>query len=165
MAPQYKYNWTSQVYCYQASRESISAEEKICRRQKHAKLHSMQRVDRPAHEKTILITSTLIPRTQSEIDSYFNHAYEDESRSMRFSTMRYVRPAKAQTSLCIRAFDAQSDQSLSMSLEYFMTEHHLEFLSLKGSSESTLGKMSHCWKCCGPIIQKSLMSKNSTVLS
>ena len=31
-----------------------------------------------------------------------------------------------------------------------MTEHHLEFLSLqggcRGSSESTLVKMSHCWK-------------------
>ena len=31
-----------------------------------------------------------------------------------------------------------------------MTEHHLEFLSLKGgctgSSESTLVKMLHCWK-------------------
>ena len=31
-----------------------------------------------------------------------------------------------------------------------LTEHNLEFLSLKGgctgSSESTLGKMPHCWK-------------------
>ena len=31
-----------------------------------------------------------------------------------------------------------------------LTEHHLKFLSLKGdctgSSESTLVKMSHCWK-------------------
>ena len=31
-----------------------------------------------------------------------------------------------------------------------LTEHHLEFLSLKGgctvSSESTLVKLSHCWK-------------------
>ena len=31
-----------------------------------------------------------------------------------------------------------------------LTEHHLEFLSLKegcrGSSESTLDKMSNCWK-------------------
>ena len=50
---------------------------------------------------------------------------------------------------------AQSDQSLCSSLEYSMnvkllTEHHLEFLSLKGgcrgSSESTLVKMSNCWK-------------------
>ena len=50
---------------------------------------------------------------------------------------------------------AQSDQSLYLSLEYSMTvklqtEHHLEFLSLKGdctgSSESTLVKMSNCWK-------------------
>ena len=49
---------------------------------------------------------------------------------------------------------AQSDPSLCLSLEYSMivkllTEHHLEFLSLKGcrgSSESTLLKMPHCWK-------------------
>ena len=42
-----------------------------------------------------------------------------------------------------------------MSLEYsrivkLLTEHHLKFLSLKGdctgSSESTLVKMSNCWK-------------------
>ena len=58
--------------------------------------------------------------------------------------MWYVRPAKA-----------QSDHSLCWSLDYSMTvklqtEHHLEFLSLKGdctdSSESTLVKMPHCWK-------------------
>ena len=50
---------------------------------------------------------------------------------------------------------AQSDLSLCLLLEYSMsvkllTEHHLEFLSLKrgctGSSESTLVKMPHCWK-------------------
>ena len=50
---------------------------------------------------------------------------------------------------------AQSDQSPFLSLEYsvtvqLLTEHHLEFLSLKGgctgSSESTLVKMPHCWK-------------------
>ena len=49
----------------------------------------------------------------------------------------------------------QSDQSLCLSLEYSMTvklltEHHLEFLRLKGgcigSSESTLVKMPHFWK-------------------
>ena len=49
----------------------------------------------------------------------------------------------------------QSDQSLCLSLEYSMsvkllTEHHLEFLCLKGgckdSSESTLVKMPHCCK-------------------
>ena len=71
------------------------------------------------------------------------------SRDKRFQTMWYVRPAKAQTSLRV------SDQSICWLLEYFMnikllTEHHLEFLSLKGgntgSSESTLVKMSHCWK-------------------
>ena len=50
---------------------------------------------------------------------------------------------------------AQSDQSLSWSLEYYMsvkllTEHSLEFLSLKGSctgsSESIHVEMRHCWK-------------------
>ena len=50
---------------------------------------------------------------------------------------------------------AQSDQSLCLSLEYSMsvkllTEHNLEFLSLKGdctgSSESTLVKIPNCLK-------------------
>ena len=50
---------------------------------------------------------------------------------------------------------AQTDQSLCLSLEYSMTvelltEHCLEFLNLTGgytgSSESTLVKMSNCWK-------------------
>ena len=49
----------------------------------------------------------------------------------------------------------QSDQSLCLALESSMnikllTEHYLEFLSLKGgctgSSESSLVKMPHCWK-------------------
>ena len=35
-------------------------------------------------------------------------------------------------------------------IEQLLTEHHLEFLSLtggcRGSSESTLVKMSNCWK-------------------
>ena len=73
------------------------------------------------------------------------------SRGMRFPTMWYVRPAKTQT-VCAYA---QSDQSLCLSLEYSMsikllTEHHLKFLSLKGSctnsSESRLLKMPHYWK-------------------
>ena len=37
-----------------------------------------------------------------------------------------------------------------------LTEHHLEFLSLKGgcrgSSESTLVKMPHCWKSHAPLL-------------
>ena len=52
---------------------------------------------------------------------------------------------------------AQSDQSLFWSLEYstgmsvkLLTEHVLEFLSLKGGrrgkSESTFVKIPHCWK-------------------
>ena len=54
-----------------------------------------------------------------------------------------------------KAAYAQSDQSLCLSLEYSMTvklltEHHLEFLHLKGgctgSTESTHVKMPHYWK-------------------
>ena len=50
---------------------------------------------------------------------------------------------------------AQSDQSLCLSIEYSMnvkllTEHHLEFLSLKGfctgSTESIHVKIPNCWK-------------------
>ena len=50
---------------------------------------------------------------------------------------------------------AESDQSLCLPLEYstslrLLTEHHFEFLSLKGgctgSYESTLVKMPHSWK-------------------
>ena len=50
---------------------------------------------------------------------------------------------------------AQSDQRLYLSLEHSMTiklltEHHWEFLNLKGGCtglyESTLVKMPHCWK-------------------
>ena len=60
-----------------------------------------------------------------------------------------------QQSLISACAYAQSDQSLCLSLEYsvivkLLTEHHLEFLSLKGgcrgSSKSTLVKMSNCWK-------------------
>ena len=65
--------------------------------------------------------------------------------------MWFVQPANAQTSLHIQ----QSDQSLGYLPEYSMTlrlltEHHLEFLSLKGSYtgsfESFNVKMPHCWK-------------------
>ena len=63
---------------------------------------------------------------------------------MRFQTMWYVRPTKAQTSLRI----AHSDQSLNYSMIVkLLTEHQLEFLSFKGvytgSSECTLVKTPH----------------------
>ena len=61
--------------------------------------------------------------------------------------MWYVRPAKPQISLRICAFG--SEQLLVTSVK-LLTEHHLEFLSLKegctDSSESTLVNMPHCWK-------------------
>ena len=60
-----------------------------------------------------------------------------------------------QQSLRLACAYAQSDQRLCLSLAYSMsvkllTEHHVEFQSLKGgcigSSESTLVKIPHCWK-------------------
>ena len=63
----------------------------------------------------------------------------------------YVRPAKAQTSL--RGHTVWSEPLLVASVFYerkLLTEHHLEFLSLRwgcrGSSGSTHVKMPHCWK-------------------
>ena len=62
------------------------------------------------------------------------------SHGMIFPTMWYVRPAKPQITLRLNIF-------MSVKL---LTEHHLEFPSLKGgctcSSESTLVKMPNCWK-------------------
>ena len=64
-----------------------------------------------------------------------------------------------------------ADQCLCLSLEYSMTvklltEHHLEFLSLKGgctgSPECTLVKMPHCWKS-HVVAQFSCDEENSPV--
>ena len=50
------------------------------------------------------------------------------------------------------------------------TEHHLEFLSLKGgcigSSESSLGKMPHCWKShiAAHIVNKLFIGKISVCI-
>ena len=63
---------------------------------------------------------------------------------MRFPTMWYVQLAKPQDSLRIRAFASRLNIPMSVKL---LTEHHLEFLSLKGyrsSTESTLVKMPNC---------------------
>ena len=80
---------------------------------------------------------------------------------------------------------AQSDQSLCSSFEYSLTvklptEHHLEFLSIKGgcigSSECTHVKLPHCWKshvtakmqfhsnCCWPRIKLSCIKHNKFTL-
>ena len=65
---------------------------------------------------------------------------------MRFPTISKASDQPARMHSLIRAFDTKS-------LEYYMsvkllTEHRLEFVSLKGgckgSSESTLVKMPHC---------------------
>ena len=65
--------------------------------------------------------------------------------------MWYVRPAKAQTSLRVRAVWSEPCLSIEYSMNIkLLIEQHLELLSLKGgctgSSESTLVKMPHCWK-------------------
>ena len=66
---------------------------------------------------------------------------------------------------------AQSDQSLCLLHEYSMsvklvTEHDLEFLSLKGgctvSSESTHVKLPHCWE--SPVTAHMLWVLNQTVI-
>ena len=65
---------------------------------------------------------------------------------MRFQTMWYMGAAKALVRLRIRLF---SSLEYSMTVK-LLTEHHLEFLRLKGgytgSSESTHVKMPYCWK-------------------
>ena len=73
---------------------------------------------------------------------------------MRFSTMWYVRPAKAQINLRIRS--VRSEPLLVVWIFYecyickLLTEQHLRFLSLKGgctgSYESIHVKIPHCWK-------------------
>ena len=49
-----------------------------------------------------------------------------------------------------------------------LTEHHLEFLSFKGgctgSSESTLVKMSHCWKSHATAHLLYFYSQNSGIV-
>ena len=47
-------------------------------------------------------------KTGSKIDSYFSHACEDESRSMRFPTMWYVRPAGRLRPACAYAHYTRS---------------------------------------------------------
>ena len=62
------------------------------------------------------------------------------SQCMKFPTMLYVRLAKPRSCWTL-------EYSMSVKL---LTEHHLEFLNLKGGctglSESTHVKMPHCWK-------------------
>ena len=75
----------------------------------------------------------------------------DMSHDIRFPTMWYVRPAKAQTSLRIHTGWSEPLLVVEYSMSgKLLTEHHLEFLSLKGgytgSSQSTLVKIPHCWK-------------------
>ena len=73
------------------------------------------------------------------------------SQCMRFPTIWYVRPAKPQIGLRMRAVWSEpllvTEYSMNIKL---LTEYDLEFLSLtrgcKGLPESTHVKMPHCWK-------------------
>ena len=67
---------------------------------------------------------------------------QEVSRDMRFPTMRYA---------TCKGSDQPAHTPLENSMTVtLLTEHHLEFLSSKGSctssSESTLVKIPHCWK-------------------
>ena len=94
--------------------------------------------------------------------SYRSNSYaEMESLHWRFETIWAATWDFQQCGMCNQqslrsaCAYAQSDQNLCKSLEYSMsvkllTEHHLEFLSLKGGctglSVSTLVKIPHFWK-------------------
>ena len=81
------------------------------------------------------------------------YIFLDLSRDMRFPTMWFMCDQQRLIPACAYA---HTDQSLCRTIEYSMTalklltEQNLKFLSLTrgctGSSESTLVKMSHCWK-------------------
>ena len=82
---------------------------------------------------------------------------------------------------CRYQLSCKQCRSRSASLEYFMTvklltEHHLEFISLKGvctgSSESTLVKIPHCWKshvmaqlCCRAHLIESCQGQDEMPLN
>ena len=74
------------------------------------------------------------------------------SRDMIFPAMWVVRPAKAQTSLRIRAVWSESLLFACSMTVKLLTEQHLEHLSVTGgctcASESTCPhvKIPHCWK-------------------
>ena len=74
---------------------------------------------------------------------------QDISHCMRFPTMWYVRQAKAQSSMRIRAVWSEPLLVAKILSDIkLLTDHHLKFLCLTGgctcSSESTHVKMPHC---------------------
>ena len=77
----------------------------------------------PIYESRHVISNNVIPATSKESDQ------------------------PAHTRSLIRAFASRLEYYMTLRL---LTEHNLEFISLKGgctgSSESTLVKMPHCWK-------------------
>ena len=92
-------------------------------------------------------------RTEREKCSKFNncHIYlYNWAATWDFQQCGMCEPLKAQTSLRISAVWSEPLLVTWIYTLRLLTEHHLEFLSLKGgctgSSESTLVKMPHCWK-------------------
>ena len=103
---------------------------------------------RVCNGKSILLTpSQTTCNTSCNLNPmYHNWASAWDFQQFGMCDQQSLRPACAY---------AQPDQSLCLSLEYSMivkllTERHLEFLSItggcRGPSESTLVKMSNCWK-------------------
>ena len=92
-------------------------------------------------EETVQLMDTL-GMTVQQHKSVFEPIQQNLSHGLGFPTMWYVRPAKPQIRLRIRAVWSEP-----LLVARLLIEHHLEFLSLKGgckdSSESTLVKMSH----------------------
>ena len=114
-------------------------------------LNSLRKSDQMLGKPRI---KSLFPNSFNKLNKTWTHVLDPlyiKSHDTGFPTIWYVRPTNLRSACAY----AQSDQSLRYSLEYFMsvkllTERRLEFLSLKGdctcSSESTLIKMSNCWK-------------------
>ena len=89
---------------------------------------------------TSIIAQIFVPLNQPCILRLFEPRHEI-SNNVVWTTSK-ASDQSAHTHSCVSL-------SYSMSVK-LLTEHHLEFLSLKGgctgSSESTLVKMPHCWK-------------------
>ena len=90
------------------------------------------------------------PTIYTYIIHYFGQPFfchvSQMSRNMRFPTMWYVWPAKAQTSLCISAVWSEPLLVACIFYECWATDQTLEFLSLKGGCTGSSLSL-HLSKC------------------
>ena len=94
---------------------------------------------------------TRVGDQQTHLQNHYTEIFSYMSGNMRFPTMWYVRPTKAQTSLRRGAVWSEPLPVACHSMSFkLLSEQHFGFLSLKGvctgSSESIHVKMSHSWK-------------------